>query len=186
MDEDVNEDTLMAAFSPFGEINEVVMPKDISGDGKRHRGFGFIEFQYLEDAKAAIENMHMSELFGKTIKCNVARPTRIKEGTASHPIWTDENFIAHVGEKMELEVEEEEGESTSKKPKMTTGNPKVFLEVKIGVEVVGKIVIELKADVAPKTCENFRVLCTGEKGYGYKGSSFHRIIKDFVWLSSNI
>lgn len=69
----------------------------------------------------------------------------------------------------------------------TVANPCVFFDMAINGEPAGRIVMELRADVAPKTVENFRCLCTGEKGGGqsgrplhFKGSSFHRIIPQFM------
>jgi cyclophilin family peptidyl-prolyl cis-trans isomerase len=63
---------------------------------------------------------------------------------------------------------------------LSMANPNVYFDMEVGGEAVGRITFELRADVAPKTAENFRALCTGEKGFGYEGSSFHRVIPSFM------
>lgn len=59
---------------------------------------------------------------------------------------------------------------------------RVFFNITIGGKSSGKVVFELFNDIVPKTAENFRCLCTGEKGKDlhYKNSKFHRIIPNFM------
>ncbi|KAL1923521.1 uncharacterized protein VTP21DRAFT_8501 [Calcarisporiella thermophila] len=92
LDEQVNEQTLHAAFLPFGEIITVNMPPDPSSHNK-HRGFGFIEFEHAEDAKAAVDNMHLSELFGRTIKVNLSRNVNVRDGAGPRAIWSEEAYM---------------------------------------------------------------------------------------------
>ncbi|KAI9017583.1 cyclophilin-like domain-containing protein [Gaertneriomyces semiglobifer] len=71
---------------------------------------------------------------------------------------------------------------------MAGHNPRCFFDIEIAGEKAGRVVFELFASTVPKTAENFRALCTGERGrstksdvlFWYKGSTFHRIIPEFM------
>ena len=59
-------------------------------------------------------------------------------------------------------------------------NPKVFFDSAVDSRPAGRIVLELRKDVVPRTAENFRQLATGDPGFGYAGSRFHRVIPEFM------
>lgn len=117
-------------------------------------------------------------MFGRTIRVNIAKPQKIKEGS-SKPVWADDAWLQeHAGET--LKNDENAKTNDVAQPKKAKQNPQVYFDVSIGRQEIGRIIMMLRADVVPKTAENFRALCTHEKGYGYQGSTFHRIIPDFV------
>lgn len=110
LEETVNEATLHAAFIPFGDLKDVNIPLD-NTTGK-HRGFGFVEFEDKEDAAAAIDNMHNSELFGRVLRVNYAAPVKIKggdKGWAHQPVWADaDKYIEELAAEQELEALDKE------------------------------------------------------------------------------
>merc|ERR1719278_998488 len=154
LNEDVDEKVIRAAFIPFGELSEVQLPIDYQTE--KHRGFAFVDYELPEDAQAAIDNMNDSELFGRTLRVNIAKPLRIKEN-ATRPVWADEewlqtypgkqteeqNVISNNGNAETTPVAEDSsalkraakeaiassGAEMIKKPKK---NPQVYFDVKIG------------------------------------------------------
>ncbi|KAF2220955.1 hypothetical protein BDZ85DRAFT_290793 [Elsinoe ampelina] len=88
---------LHEAFIPFGPIVDVTIPPpELASSTDPHRGFGYVEFESTEDAKEAIDNMDQSELFGRTIRVNVAKEKKAEgEGLGSKTaVWEQEGYLA--------------------------------------------------------------------------------------------
>lgn len=121
----------MAAFIPFGDVVAISIPMDY--ESGKHRGFGFVEFELPEDAAAAIDNMNDSELFGRAIRVNFARPPKATERSA-RPIWADDEWLKTYG-KGSGQAAESNGVVTVSKTSSST-LPRVYLGVKIGIRLV--------------------------------------------------
>lgn len=90
LDNQVTEQALYTAFVPFGPIKSVQIPLDYRT--QRAKGFGFVEFEDEADAKAAIDNMDESELFGRTLRVTIAKPDRPKLGSFK-PVWAESGDV---------------------------------------------------------------------------------------------
>ncbi|XP_065062035.1 peptidyl-prolyl cis-trans isomerase E-like [Rhopilema esculentum] len=179
--EEVDDKILHAAFIPFGDVIDIQIPLDY--ETQKHRGFAFVEFEFAEDAAAAMDNMNESELHGRTIRVNIAKPMKFSESSMK-AVWSEDSWLKdHAGKPeegmqngTEAMDQSEDGEPVSR----GTKNAKVFFDISMNEQYTGRIVMELRQDVVPMTSENFRALCTHEKGFGYRKSTFHRIIPKFM------
>nr|XP_054772994.1 peptidyl-prolyl cis-trans isomerase E-like isoform X1 [Lytechinus pictus] len=139
---------------------DIQIPLDY--ETEKHRGFAFVEFEFAEDCAAAIDNMNDSELFGRTIRVNLAKPMKIKDGSAK-AVWSDDTWLKkYAGATLKKEEggvvggddddatatkrsAENAGETAEPPSKKTKANPQVFFDIKIGSKAAGRITVQLKS-----------------------------------------
>ncbi|UJR13569.1 hypothetical protein I4U23_000582 [Adineta vaga] len=207
--EEVDEKTLHAAFIPFGDIFEIQLPMDYETQKHRGFGFVEYEtaedaaaaIDNMNDAELfgrairvnLAKPVHLKETSSKPVWSedqwlSEAMNSVEKDGTSTDDINNNNNnnpaavvkSVENLSKENETdEIDLDTGRPLSKRIKSTT-NPRVYLDIEINGSRAGRLVFTLYADIVPLTAENFRCLCTHEKGFGYRHTSFHRIIREFM------
>lgn len=116
--EEVDRNMVKSMFLPFGDVIDVNLPIDYSN--QKHKGFAFVEFQSPEDAADAIDNLDNSEMLGRTIRVNIAKPVRFKDSN-NRPIWADDEYLRKIsGEGTDVSGEPmaDEAEADSDRPQV--------------------------------------------------------------------
>ena len=119
--------------------------------------------------------MDESEIYGRTVRVNIARPKMLKEGS-SRAVWSEDAWLKkYTNNDNSKSNDDNTGDTTTDDveapdPKRRA-KPRCFLDMKIGAERVGRIVVELEYDIVPRTAENFRALCVGERRIWLQGMS---------------
>jgi len=156
--------------------------------GGMHLGFGFQRHGYrLSSTKSSLRSRRdavVLAILTQLIQNYSAGDLRSLINSIANQFDGVQDFIANYTPPNSASDTER---NTNRQVEEPQGNPRVFFEVSIANASVGRIVMELYSDIVPRTAENFRCLCTGERGMGvkgkplhFKGSVFHRIIPNFM------
>ena len=89
LSQEVDRALLETVFIPFGEIQHIEIPLNAEGE---HKGFCFVSFENQEDAADALDNMHLSEMFGRTLKVNYSKPYNPIDTGPKKAVWDDDEY----------------------------------------------------------------------------------------------
>ena len=169
----------LKAWGEAAEAASKVLEKEPANlKGLYRRGFARMHIGLLEEAKADLLAAARGDPKSKPVRAALAElKTRIAEAKKK-----DKATFGGLFGRVSMYTDKADNVWT---PPET--DPRCYFDITIDGEAAGRVTFELSAHVAPRTAENFRALCTGEKGasasgetLSYRGSPFHRVIKDFM------